>query len=303
MPATWVTPCTQPDSTSAKTTDRDKGTSEPPPLTPAGEGAPRALRAPAMDLQPSNDESFDPLIGGWRIFQLKRGHRFSTDDLVTAWRAAKARPDAKTLLDIGCGIGSVGLTTLHLVGDHASLVGVEAQEVSAALAERTVRANGLAGRARIVHGDLRDPSVLPADARFDLVTGSPPYIPVGKGAISPVPQRAGARIELRGSVYDYCLAARRWMAPEGRFAYVMAAADPRTEDAPSRADLVVVERWDYVFREGREPLVATLVCARAEDGPHPPRVSGRLVIRDADGAWTPDYEVFRSEVYRAGLPR
>lgn len=246
---------------------------------------------------PGPDESFDPLIGGWRILQLRRGHRFSTDDLVTAWRASKARPDARRILDIGCGIGSVGLTTLHLVGEQATLVGVEAQEVSAGLAARTLVANGLQDRVRIVHGDLRDATVLPDDARFDLVTGSPPYIPLGKGAVSPVPQRAGARIELRGSIYDYCTAARRWMAPGARFVFVMAAADPRTEDAPRQADLVVVERWNYVFREGRAPLVATLVCARAEDGPHPDRVTGRLVVRDAKGDWTPDYEAFRRDVY------
>ncbi len=35
--------------------------------------------------------------------QLRRGHRFSTDDLVTAWRASAARPDAGDLLDLGAG--------------------------------------------------------------------------------------------------------------------------------------------------------------------------------------------------------
>ncbi len=266
--------------------------------------APDALRGPAMDdLQPSEHESLDPLVGDWKILQLRRGHRFSTDDLVTAWRAAAARPDARRLLDIGCGIGSVGLTTLSLVGADATLVGVEVQEVSAGLARRTVRLNGLSERVTIHHGDLRDADVLPEDARFDLVTGSPPYVPVGSGVISPVPQRAGARIELKGSVYDYCVAARRWMAPGARFAFVMAAADPRTEDAPRAAGLEVIERVDYVFREGRAPHIATLVCARAEDGPHPPRVSRTLVVRDVDGEWTPAYEAFRAEVYKGRPPQ
>jgi len=242
-------------------------------------------------------ETLDLLAGDWRIFQLRRGHRFSTDDLVTAWRAAKARPDATRLLDLGCGIGSVGLATLGLLGSDATLVGIEAQEVSVGLARRSIRYNGLEERVTVHHADLRDAGVLPPEARFDLVTGSPPYVPLGTGLVSPVPQRAGARIELRGSIYDYCVAARRWMAPGARFVFVMAAADPRTEDAPVANGLVVHERVDYVFRAGRDPHIATLVCAREEDGPHPPRMQDTLVVRDASGTWTDDYEAFRAEVF------
>lgn len=242
---------------------------------------------------PGPDESFDRLIGDWRILQLKRGHRFSTDDLVTAWRASLWSPNATKLLDIGSGIGSVGLSALHRAPAEATLVGVEAQEQSVGLARRTAALNGLADRVRFLHGDLRDPAVLPEGSRFESITGSPPYIPEGKGVISEVPQRAYARIELRGSVFDYCVAARRWLAPGGAFTFVMAAADPRAEQAPVAADLVVVERWDYVFARGREPLVATFVCQRAED-PHPDRRTGRLVIRGEDGAWTDDYLAFRA---------
>lgn len=257
-----------------------------------------------MQLDPTPDESLDRLVGDWSILQLKRGHRFSTDDLVCAWRATLAVPNARRLLDLGCGIGSVGLSALYRLPSDAVLVGIEAQEISIALARRTVARNGLSDRVRLVHGDLRDPDVLGPDlvgGGFDLVTGSPPYIPLGKGHVSPVPQRAGARMELRGSVYDYCRAARRYLAPGGRFCFVMAAADPRTEDAPVQAGLRVVERWDYVFARGRDPLVATLVCARAEDEA-PDRIEGRLVIRGDDGEWTPEYLAFREEM-SSGVPR
>jgi len=32
-----------------------------------------------------DDESLDAISGHFRLFQLKRGHRFSTDDVLTAW--------------------------------------------------------------------------------------------------------------------------------------------------------------------------------------------------------------------------
>jgi tRNA1(Val) A37 N6-methylase TrmN6 len=247
------------------------------------------------------EETLDRLAGDWRIYQLKRGHRFSTDDLVTAWRAALAVQVSDAVLrvlDLGCGIGSVGLCTLHNLDRRkvpATLIGVEAQHESVALARRTVALNGLDARVSVRQGDLRDPEVLPAGAAFDLITGSPPYIPPGHGLLSPFPQRAAARIELRGSVYDYCAAARRWLAPGGRFCFVMAAADARTEDAPRRAGFVVLERWDYVFREGRAPHIATLLCGRREDTADVSRQEGRLVIRGSDGEWTADYLRFRLE--------
>lgn len=258
----------------------------------------------SSELPPGDGETVDKLIGDWRIVQLRRGHRFSTDDLVTAWRASRARPGAQTLLDIGCGVGSVGLATLYHLPPTATMVGIEAQALSAGLARKTVALNGLGERVRIVNADLREadlfvggphPGVLPEEARFELVTGSPPYVPVGTGLISSHPQRAHARIELRGSVFDYCEAAARWLAPGGRFVFVMLAADPRTETAPVAAGLEVVERWDYVFGRGRAPHVATMVCARAGEGTGT-RQTGTLVIRGADGEWTAEYQAFRREM-------
>ena len=65
--------------------------------------------------------TLDPLAGDWKLFQLKRGHRFSTDDLLVAWCAQQARPGAQRLLDIGAGIGSVGLMTLAGMPEDAHL--------------------------------------------------------------------------------------------------------------------------------------------------------------------------------------
>jgi tRNA1Val (adenine37-N6)-methyltransferase len=240
-----------------------------------------------MEHAPGPAETLDRFVGDWSIFQLRRGHRYSTDDLVCAWRAAFGQPDARRLLDLGCGIGTVGLATLWRLGapHDATLDGIEAQEVRLGLGERV----------RIHHADLRDaPPQGVQPGSYDLVTGSPPYVPLGKGLVSPNPQRAGARSELRGSVFDYCRAARRYLAPGGRFCFVMAAADPRTEQAPKDAGLRVLERWDFVFREGRDPHISTLLCARAEDVAEAPRDEGRLVVRGADGEWTAEYTRFRS---------
>lgn len=240
---------------------------------------------------PSPEESLDRLAGDWRIFQLKRGHRFSTDDLMTAWTAGRAHPEARSLLDIGAGIGSVGLLTLWQLPE-AHLTTLEVQELSVGLMRKTVAWNALEARVSDICGDLRDQSLLPAEARFDLITGSPPYIPADRGVQSPHPQKAAARIELHGSVFDYCETAARHLAPEGRFCFVHAAKDPRPEPAVQQAGLVILERRDVVFRADQPPLIALYTCAH--HGPR--RDAANFIIRGADGRWTDDYLAMRKNM-------
>lgn len=231
-------------------------------------------------------ETLDPLVGTWDVLQLARGHRGSTDDRLTAWAAVSARPDAPELLDLGAGVGTVGLTALwHLPG--ATLTAIEAQKVSHDLFVRSVAHNGLSDRVTAIHADIRDPEALPEGRRFGLITGSPPYTPVGHGTMSPHSQKAHCRMEIRGGLEVYCEAARRWMAPGGRFVFVMLAADERTERFPVEAGLAVVERVDVTFREEQGPFIAVVTCAHAEEAV--PRVTRTLTVRGPDNEWTEPY--------------
>jgi tRNA1(Val) A37 N6-methylase TrmN6 len=213
--------------------------------------------------------------------------------MLTAWMAAGLAPGATDLLDLGAGIGSVGLMTLWRMGPAARLLMIEAQDVSHALARRTVVTNELSERVELRLGDLRDPTVLPEADRFDLVTGSPPYIPLGKGVVSPVPQRAACRMELRGSIVDYARTAARAMHPLGWFVACFAAADPRGVAAFAEAGLSLQVRQDVIFRDGQPPLI-TLLAGRRFAGPldhRPP-----LQIRDSAGEWTDAYLSLREQM-------
>jgi tRNA1(Val) A37 N6-methylase TrmN6 len=233
-----------------------------------------------------DEATFDRLAGEWRIWQLKRGHRFSADDMLTAWMAAELAPGTRSLLDLGAGIGSVGLMTLWRMPADARLVMVEAQEVSHRLARRTVDDNGLGDRVELRHGDLRDPASVPEADHYALVTGSPPYIPLGKGHVSPVPQRAACRMELRGSIADYAVTAARVMRPDGLFVCCFAAGDARGEPAIAEAGLHLRVRQDVVFRAGQPPMIVLFAATRAPGAcdRRPP-----LQIRDAEGVWTEPY--------------
>jgi tRNA1(Val) A37 N6-methylase TrmN6 len=244
-------------------------------------------------------ETLDAVAGRFRLFQLRDGHRFSTDDVLTAWYGTSWCPTAQTALDLGSGIGTVGtVVAWRLPG--ARLVTVEAQEVSVALARKSVRYNGLEARYEIRLGDFRDPGVLRADEHFDLITGSPPYFPPGTGVESEHPQKLACRFELRGTVADYCATAAKHLAPGGFFACVFpneAAQLARVEAGAREAGLVIVRRRPVVFREGDPALIGLFGLMRATDLPEWFRgqtwVEPDLIIRTREGKIHPEYSAVK----------
>ena len=242
---------------------------------------------PQLDLGELTD---DALTRDFRILQRAKGHRFSSDDLATAYIAFHARPEATRVLDLGCGIGSVLLHLAWKMTD-ASFVGVEAQAMSFALLERNVARAGIASRVQVHHGDLRDAEVIAKlGSDFDLVTGTPPYFPPGHASDAMDEQRAYARIEYRGGVEAYLATAGRVVAEDGT---VVMCGDARAEARVARgaeaAKLFVVARCEVIPREGERPLFSVWTLARA------PRAiaSTSITMRDAKGERTEDAKNLR----------
>jgi tRNA1(Val) A37 N6-methylase TrmN6 len=242
------------------------------------------------------DTSLDALAGHFRIFQLKKGHRFSTDDVLTAWYGTSNAPSAARVLDLGSGIGSVGMTAAwRLPG--AKFVTVEAQDISVALAKKSAAFNGLTARYDIRQGDFRDEGVLRADETFDLVLGSPPYFPLEDGVHGDHPQKIACRFEVRGDVSHYAATAAKHLAPGGVFSCVFPVDPPaqlqRVLDAARAAGLSIVRRRDVILKEGAAPLLGLFVMARATDLPEHFRgktwVEPPLTIRTARGEVHPEY--------------
>lgn len=224
------------------------------------------------------------------LWQRKSGHRFSVDDVVTAFVAARRRPDARRICDLGCGLGSV---LLHLAWSlpEAIAVGLEAQAVSHALALRNIAHNHLEARVSAHPGDLREPVQLRAlGARFDLVTGTPPYFPPSHALDAEDEQRAYARIEYRGGVEAYIHAGASLLGPGGELVLCGdARAEERVLGAAATTRLHLVHRTEVVARAPAPPLFVVWVLAAA---PAPP-TSRTLVIRDASGERTADAEELR----------
>jgi tRNA1Val (adenine37-N6)-methyltransferase len=270
----------------------------PPGWRPPG---PRpAVPDDAIRLGPRANEDLCFLAGDWRIFQRTDGHRWSLDDLVTAWGAARETADAPpaSVLDLGCGIGAV-LMLLAWRFPSAVAVGIEAQAVSVDLARRSLAWNGIADRCTVLHGDLRDASVLPAGATFALVTATPPYLRPGAATASPRVQRGPCHVAVRGGIEAYCVAAARWMAPGALFVTCEAAASgARVEAAAAAAGLGLERRIDVVPRAGK-PALFSVWAMRRGAGASGTVVETPLVVRDAAGGRT---DAFRAVRRAFGMP-
>lgn len=236
-----------------------------------------------------DDATRDAIVGDWYLYQRKGGHRTSTDDVLAAWFAAlHTRSPVARYVDLGCGIGSVFLLTAHALRPGLAH-GVEAQSQSATMAARTVRElPGAAADAmgmRIHHGDFR--SFRP-DERYDLVTGSPPYFPVGTGVLPHDSQRRACRFELRGGVEGYCDTAARVMRPGGAFSLVFQTTwDERVIAAADEAGLHLRGRCDVLMREDRPRPFLSVYRFAHEPGDvdvHPP-----FAIRTASGSVSAEY--------------
>ena len=239
------------------------------------------------DLNPE-DITLDQLTNDWEIHQLKKGHRFSTDDIFTAYIASQCHPCPKTLLDLGAGIGTVGLLTLSRF-PNAHLTMIEAQQISHQLAQKTIAHNEINQRVRALRGDIRNPNL--CVKTFDLITGSPPYFPTNKGVISPHPQRAACRMELRGSIIDYAKAASLRLKDDGIFVVCFAAGDPRGFQSIQESGLHCSLRQDVIFRADLPPTISIFVAQkRSCIFEHAPPIT----IRDAQGKWTKSYMAVRN---------
>jgi len=239
----------------------------------------------------------DVLTRGLRIWQRPDGHKAASDDVVLAGFAAREQPAARRCLDLGTGKATVAML-LGVALPEATFIGVEAYPESYALALRNITENRLEARLSVRQGDLRDSAVLAGEAPFDLITGAPPFMPVGSGPPPSDHQRAAGRFEMRGGVEAYAETAVRHLAPGGLFVVLMdGAGGARAAAALGAVGLVVRRQVDVRPRPERAPTYQVLVAGhRAAEGADAPSRE-TLCMRDAVGdGWSPPFAALRARL-------
>jgi len=252
----------------------------------------------------ADGETCDAISGSYRLYQYKDGHRFSTDDVLVAWFATTYGVRAEKVLDLGSGIGSVGMMAAWRL-PFAQFVTVEAQNMSVKLAEKSRDTNQLSDRYEIRESDFRENGWRKENETFDVVMGSPPYFPESDGVMAEHAQKAACRFELRGNIADYCEIAAACLSPGGMFFVVFPRnQEERTLAAAKQAGLGVLRSREVIFKAGEAPLLALYQMGKISDYPEalwskisewgyrePP-----LTIRALDGAVTPEYSVVKLSI-------
>ena len=210
-----------------------------------------------VEIELNNGEQLCGLIAGYRIIQHKGGHRWTTDDICTAWVAMKSVTSLAPILqksgdntmnytplrylDLGCGNGSVLLMVSVHLPIETTCIGIEARSEAVNLARRSILYNCGPNSERITirNADFRsvinykDNDLLPEGPTFDLVTGTPPYFRVNfhvdpetklvgkaliqQGGFPTCKESAPARCEFRGGIEAYLEAAATVLSPRGIF--------------------------------------------------------------------------------------
>jgi tRNA1Val (adenine37-N6)-methyltransferase len=167
-----------------------------------------------MENDMMDEETVDEILdGSLKIRQSRRGYRFNLDSIMLAhFVSLKSRT---VNLDLGCGNGIIALVLARRFS-NTKWVGLEIQERLAALAEKNVHLNGLTERIAISVGDACAIRKTHQARSFDNVVFNPPYRKLSSGRMNPLPEKAVARHEIKGSLQDFLAASKYLLKPQGR---------------------------------------------------------------------------------------
>ena len=226
---------------------------------------------------------------GYQIIQSPEKFCFGMDAVLLSGFATA--PEGARVLDLGTGTGIIPIL-MAAKTDAKELIGLEIQEESADMAQRSVVLNDLQDKVRIVQGDIKEAGQIFDAASFDVVTSNPPYMIGGHGLKNPDGPKAIARHEVLCDLEDVIRAAARCLKSGGKFYMV---------HRPFRLAEIMVLMHEYKV----EPKRMQLVYPYADKEPNMVLIEGArggrsrltvekpLIIYEAPGKYTPEiYDIY-----------
>jgi tRNA1Val (adenine37-N6)-methyltransferase len=160
-------------------------------------------------------------ISNIRLFQSRKGYRFSVDALLLA-DFVNLKKVVK-IGDLGAGSGIVGILLAKKYPD-ARVTLFEIQDSLAALAEKNVALNNLRDRVTVMKADVKGlrlfDSSFAVPHSFDLLVSNPPFRRLKSGRISEGEEKAIARHEIKLGIHDLINAASSLLKAKGRLCVI-----------------------------------------------------------------------------------
>lgn len=151
---------------------------------------------------------------GYKIIQSKDKFCFGMDAVLLSGFAVVK--EGERVLDLGTGTGIIPIL-LEAKTEGKYFCGLEIQEESVDMAQRSVCLNNLQEKIDIVAGDIKVASKVFGGATFDVVTSNPPYMNDNHGLKNPELPKAIARHEVLCSLEDVIREGAKILKPGGRF--------------------------------------------------------------------------------------
>jgi tRNA1Val (adenine37-N6)-methyltransferase len=153
-----------------------------------------------------------------KIYQSKKGYRFSVDSLLLFDFVNLKKTD--TIADLGAGSGIVGIL-LAKKYHEAKVTLFELQESLIQLAERNILLNNLEDRVKVTPCDLRtSPGAYAKPQSYDLVVSNPPFRKMASGRLNTGEEKSIARHEIRLSLDELIKTASYLLRARGRFSMI-----------------------------------------------------------------------------------
>ena len=168
-----------------------------------------------MEVKLKAGERIDELQrNGYQIIQNENGFCFGMDAVLLSGFARVKK--GEQALDLGTGTGIIPIL-LEAKTEGRHFTGLEIQETSADMAQRSVCLNDLQRKISIVQGDIKSATELFGKGSMDVVTSNPPYMTGQHGLVNPDMPKAIARHEILCTLEDVIGQAAALLKENGRF--------------------------------------------------------------------------------------
>ena len=221
---------------------------------------------------------------GYFIIQDPKRFCFGVDAVLLSGFARVKK--GEKVVDLGTGTGVVPIL-LSAKNSGLHYIGLEIQQESVEMAQRSVRLNHLDDKITIVEGDIRNAAQQLGASQFNVVTSNPPYMNQGGGLTNDYGPKAIARHEILCALDDVVRNAAKLLKSGGRFYLIH--RPHRLADIISALRQYHLEPKRMRFVHSHVDKAPSMVLMESIRGGKPLlTVDPPLIIYDEKGGYTPE---------------